>query len=255
VILRAAKRDRSRVPLRAEFVGVSLLVAHNLALHRILRPPADSALNLASAGLLTTYARRIGCTPAELGLDRADLARGLRTGLLGAAACSAAVGMVAALPATRHFFYDARLTDMSRKEAFYHAGVRIPMATALSEEIIFRSVLHALFAREHSLQATVAWTSLLFGLWHILPTLDAYEGNPVSNIVQSQKRGRRMAALGITGATAGAGVFFTYLRLRSRSVLAPALTHAAINVAALVIGRVLVEKAGASSRPVGEPPA
>jgi membrane protease YdiL (CAAX protease family) len=233
------RKHRSAVPVPAEIVGAVTILAHNFVLHRILRPPADSALNLASAGILTAFAIRIGCTPAELGLDRADLGRGLRTGSLGAAACSAAVGMVAVLPATRSFFRDARLTDMSRKEALYHASLRIPVATAGAEEIIFRSALHALFARKHSLRATVPWTSLVFGLWHILPTLDAFEENPVSDLVQNQSRARLMAALGITVATAGAGVFFSYLRLRSRSVVAPVLAHAAINLAGLVIGKAL----------------
>jgi membrane protease YdiL (CAAX protease family) len=212
----------------------------------MLRPPADSALNLASAGALTAFALRIGCTPAELGLDRADLGQGLRIGTVGTALCSAAVGIAAAVPPTRSFFLDARLKGMSRKETVYQATLRIPVATAVAEEIIFRSVLHALFAREHSLRTTLTWTSLLFGLWHILPTLDTFEGNPVSNLVDNRSS-RLMAALSTTGTTALAGLFFSYLRLRSRSVAAAVLAHAAINIPALLIGRALIERAESST--------
>ena len=87
--------------------------------------------------------------------------------------------------------------------------VRIPVATALSEEIMFRSALHALFARAHSLRTTLTWTSFLFGLWHILPTLDTFEGNPASKIVQNPGRARPMlAALGFAGTTAGCRALF-----------------------------------------------
>ncbi|MGH2774852.1 MAG: lysostaphin resistance A-like protein [Actinomycetota bacterium] len=219
-------------------------------MHRALKPPADAALNLASAITLTAFALRTGCTPAELGLDRADLKKGLRTGSIAGACCAAGIGIAAALPSTRKFFLDARLTGMSRKETLYHASLRIPVATALAEEIMFRSVLHALFAQEHSLRTTLTWTSSLFGLWHILPTLDTFEGNPASIIVQDPGRARLMATLGITGTTAGAGLFFSYLRLRSRSVAAAVLTHAVINIVALVIGKALVDRALPHTTPI-----
>ena len=230
----------ARIP--PEIVGASLLLAHNVLVHRALRPPADAALNLASAITLTAFALRTGRTPAELGLDRGDLKKGIKAGSIAAACCSAGIGVAAALPTTRKFFLDARLRGMSRRETLYHASLRIPVATALAEEIMFRSVLHALFAREHSIRTTLTWTSLLFGLWHILPTLDTFEGNPASNIGQNPGRARLLAVLGITGATAGAGLYFSYLRLRSGSVAASVLPHAAINVVALMIGKTLVDR-------------
>ena len=229
-----------RIP--PEIIAASVLIAHNLLVHRALRPPADAALNLASAVTLTAFALRTGCTPTELGLDRADLKRGVKTGSIAAAGFTAVIGIAAALPSTRRFFLDARLRGMSRRETLYHASLRIPVATALSEEVMFRSALHALFAREHSRRTTLTWTSLLFGLWHILPTLDTFEGNPASNIGHNPGRARLLAVLGITGATAGAGLFFSILRLRSRSVAAAVLPHAAINIGALVIGKTLVDR-------------
>jgi uncharacterized protein len=242
VILARRKYASPLARIPPEIIGASLLFAHNLLVHRALRPPADAALNLASAATLTAFALRTGCTSAELGLDRADLEKGIKTGSLAAAYCSAGIGIAAALPTTRKFFLDARLRGMSRRETLYHASLRIPVATALSEEIMFRSALHALFAREHSRRTTLTWTSFLFGLWHILPTLDTFDGNPASSIGQNPGRARLLAVLSITGATAGAGLYFSYLRLRSRSVAAAVLPHAAINVVALVIGKTLVNR-------------
>jgi membrane protease YdiL (CAAX protease family) len=241
------KRAQPLPRIPPEVIGASVLLVHNLLVHRALRPPADAALNLASAITLTTFALRTGCTAEELGLDRADLGRGLKTGSIAAACCSTGIGIAAALPSTRTFFLDARLKGMSRRETLYHAGLRIPVATALAEEIMFRSALHALFARGHSLRATVTWTSFMFGLWHILPTLDTFPGNPASNILEHRGGARLAAALGITATTAGAGLFFSYLRLRSGSVAAAVLPHAAINIAALAIGKALVVRAASLS--------
>jgi hypothetical protein len=242
VILGRRKHASPLAQIPPEILGASVLVAHNVLVHRALRPPADAALNLASAIGLTTFALRTGCTLAELGLDRTDLKKGVKTGSVAAACCSAGIGIAAALPSTRKFFLDARLRGMSRSETLYHASLRIPVATALSEEIMFRSALHALFARKHSLQTTLTWTSLLFGLWHILPTLVTFEGNPASNIGQNPGRARLLAVFGITGSTAGAGLYFSYLRLRSGSLAAAVLPHAAINIVALVIGKALVDR-------------
>lgn len=247
-------RGRRRIPrfslgLSPEILGVSTLVVHNLLVHRVLRPPVDAALNLASAVGLTAFALRVGCTPAELGMNRADLKRGLETGSIAAGWCTVGISIAAALPPTRSFFMDARLRDMSRKETAYHAGLRIPITIALAEEIMFRSALHALFAREHTLRSTLNWTSLIFGLWHILPTLDTFEGNPASDLVRNRANARLLAAIGMTATTAGAGLFFSHLRLRSRSVAAPVLAHAAINIASLVIGKTLIDRQDPSRTP------
>jgi len=251
VILGRCKHAPPPARIPPEVLGASVLIVHNLLVHRALRPPADAALNLASAITLTALALRTGSSATELGLDRADLKRGIKTGSIAAACCSAGIGIAAALPTTRKFFFDARLRGMSRRETLYHASLRIPVATALSEEIMFRSALHALFAREHSLRTTLTWTSLLFGLWHILPTLDTFEGNPASNIGQSPDRVRLLAVLGITGATAGAGLYFSHLRLRSGSVAAAVLPHAAINIVALVTGKALVDRPRVGHRVYG----
>jgi membrane protease YdiL (CAAX protease family) len=86
----------------------------------------------------------------------------------------------------------------------------------------------------------VAWTSLLFGASHALPTLKHYDGNPASGLAADPRQGRRIAVLGTMLATAGAGCLFAWLRLRSRSLLAPILAHAATNASAYLAGRWVV---------------
>jgi membrane protease YdiL (CAAX protease family) len=235
-----ADGPQRRVP--PEAVGVAVLALHNLAVHRLLPAPADAALNLVTAVGLTGFARRAGCSRRDLGIDPADAASGLRTGLGAAAVAGGAVALAAALPVTGRFFGDRRVTGAGGGEAAYQVAVRIPLATALGEELLFRGVLLGLFGRRRSTAMAVGWTSLLFGVWHVLPTVDHYQGNPVSDLAADPGRGRRLAVLVTMLATAGAGGVFGWLRLRSGSVLAPTLAHAAVNVSAYLAGRRTVRR-------------
>jgi membrane protease YdiL (CAAX protease family) len=235
----AAGPERRVAP---EAVGVAVLALHNVAVHRLLPAPAGAALNLVTAAGLTAFARRAGCRRGDLGIDPADAGRGLRAGLGAAALAGGAVGLAATLPATRRFFHDQRVGGVGRREAAYHLAVRIPLATALAEELQFRGALLALLRRRRSPASAVLWTSLLFGVSHVLPTIDHYQGNPVSDLAADPGRGRWLAVLATTLSTASAGGAFAWLRLRSGSVLAPTLAHAALNVSAYLVGRRAVRR-------------
>jgi uncharacterized protein len=224
-----------RIP--PEVVGVAVLTLHNLAVHRVLPARADAALNLATAAGLTAFAGRAGCSRADLGIRAQDLASGLRTGLGAAAVAAGGVTLVAALPATRELFVDRRVTDVSRPEAVYHLALRIPLTTVLAEELLFRGALLALLRQRRPPVAAVLCTSLLFGAWHVLPTIDHYRGNPASALVADVGRGQRLAVLATMLSTTAAGGVFVWLRLRSHSVLAPVLAHAAVNMSAYLAGR------------------
>jgi Type II CAAX prenyl endopeptidase Rce1-like len=154
-----------------EATGAAVVVLHNLAVHRLLPPPADAVLNVVTAVGLTALARRAGCGHDDLGLRAADAAAGLRLGLAAAAVATGGVVLGASLPATRPSFRDRRVSAVGRREAIYHLAVRIPLATAVAEELTFRGALLGLVQRRRSPAATVGWTSLLLGASHALPTL------------------------------------------------------------------------------------
>jgi len=227
-----------------EFTGVAVLAVHNVAVHRLLPAPADAVVNLATAVGIAGFARRVGCSAGDLGIRPDDAASGLRLGLAAAAVAGGGVALGAAVPGTRRFFHDRRVSDVGRGEAAYHVAVRIPFTTALAEELLYRGALLALFRRRRSDASAVLWTSLLFGASHVLPTLDHYQGNPASTLVEEAGRGRRLAVLATTLSTTAAGGVFALLRLRSRSLLAPVLAHAAVNVSAFLAGRWVVRVQG-----------
>jgi len=156
-----------------------------------------------TAAGLTAFARRAGCSDDDLGIRAADAAAGLRLGLAAVAVAAGGVVLGASLPATRPLFQDRRVTAVGRREAIYHLAVRIPLATAVAEELAFRGALLGLVQRRRSPAAAVAWTSLVFGASHALPTLKHYDGNPASGLVADPRQGGRIAGLGTMLSTAG----------------------------------------------------
>jgi uncharacterized protein len=205
--------------------------------------PANLAAGLASVAL----ARRAGATAADCGIELSQLRPGLRAG--GIAAATAACGVAAlALPRpTRPMFHDERISAQPPERAVYELLARIPVATALSEELLFRGAMLGLLARRHGERDAIARTSAWFGLWHVLPTLAATRTARLGRQLRAQA-GPLPAVLGAAVVTAVAGSGFAALRLRSRSLLAPVLAHAALNAAAYLATR----RIGAS-QPGGSP--
>ncbi len=83
----------------------------------------------------------------------------------------AVVGLGAVVPATRGFFQDERATGGGTRHVLFETLVRIPLGTALPEEVIFRGSLLGLFTQRHSPAVAASMSSILFGAWHVLPTL------------------------------------------------------------------------------------
>ncbi len=181
--------------------------------------------NLAAAGATLAAARWAGLTWAEIGLARGSLTAGLRWGGSCAAPVAAGYGIAVAVPALRPLLRDARIAAMDGVQLAHQALVRVPFGTVLWEEVAFRGVLLAAGARVLSLPAATAVSSAVFGIWHIRPTLDALAANDLAGGRTATGAAVVLACLG----TAAAGVAFTLLRLRSGSLLAPALLHVVTN--------------------------
>lgn len=108
--------------------------------------------------------------------------------------------------------------------------VRIPLGTAVFEEVAFRGVLLAACFRVLSTWRAVTVSSLVFGLWHIPPTIVALWINDVS---ATSVEGLS-TIVGAVVVTTIAGFGFAWLRVASGSLLAPILAHCATNSLALV---------------------
>ena len=122
------------------------------------------------AAALVAWARACGLSWAQLGLGRNRLGSGLRWGL-GAIAVVAVVYLIGVLvPLARPAFQDSRY-HLPAGQALFTALVVIPFGTVVLEEVAFRSVLWGMLARHCRTWQVLVTTSLLFGLWHVLPSL------------------------------------------------------------------------------------
>ncbi|WP_041775742.1 CPBP family intramembrane glutamic endopeptidase [Blastococcus saxobsidens] len=229
--MHARRSGRRRVVLLTGPLVLVLVAWNNVVVPRLPGYPGSYVpANVVATALVLAAARTAGLSWAELGLHRRDLGAGLRWG--GACAALMAAGLVAglALPATRPLFADARAAGTDGGELAYQTLVRIPLGTVVWEEVAFRGVLLAGLARLLPLRAAVGVSAVVFGLWHVRPTLSAAAANDLSDGLLGPVVAVAVGCL----VTAAAGVLFTWLRLRSGSLLAPLLLHLATNTLGLV---------------------
>ena len=183
--------------------------------------------------ILVFVAVTAGATAADLGLRRADAGTGLLYGAAAAAIVLAVLAAAVVIPATQGFLEDAR-ADITGRQLLDEVLVSIVLLTAVPEEFAFRGVLLAAATSRWGAWRGTLVTSALFGLWHVQPTLATMGDNPAVSGASSSAIGRIAVVLGAVAVTFVAGLLFAWLRLRSRSLLAPVLAHVATNGAALV---------------------
>ncbi|MFD4913436.1 CPBP family intramembrane glutamic endopeptidase [Streptomyces virginiae] len=237
---RPSRRRLSRIGTwPAVGVTVAVLVVANLALHRWTGP--WGLVTAVVVGLLLLGVLRwAGGTLADAGLARGTLARGARwaLALIGLVAVVYLIG--ALLPATRGLFEDRRYAAMDGGDVLLRAFVLVPVGTVLVEEIAFRGVLYGLVDRVRGAVWATAVSSVLFGLWHVLPSLHLATAKPaVNTVVGDSGLGAVLAVLGAVLFTAAAGVLFCELRRRSGSLLAPMGLHWAVNALGYLVGYLL----------------
>ena len=234
-----ARATASGPVARAELAAAAALAAWNAAINRVVPSPAYVPANLAAAGLALAAGRRARVPAADLGLDPGRAGRGLRVGLAAAVPVVAAVAAGAALPATRRWFRDERAATGGTGRALYHTLVRIPLGTAVAEETIFRGALLGMLLQRHPTARAAAVSSVLFGCWHVLPTIDTLALNPLGERVGGDPARTGGAVAASVAVTAAAGLGFSWLRLRADSLVAPVVVHAVLNSSAFAAARLV----------------
>jgi len=212
---------------------VLALVAINVTDH-VLDPPWW--VRALEGAVLLGGARLAGLSWSQLGLGRDRVWSGIWWGL-GAIALVGNVYVVGILlPPTRLGFQDDRY-DLPLPGALHAAFVVIPLGTVLLEEIAFRAVLWGALARHMAEWQVLGTTSVLFGFWHVLPSLDLGESNrAVSDAVGGA--GTVVVVAGSVALTTMGGLVFGELRRRSGSVLASLGAHWATNALGVLFGLV-----------------
>jgi membrane protease YdiL (CAAX protease family) len=181
-------------------------------------------------GIAVLIAARAGTTWTSMGLRKDRTKRGFIIGgaIIGfiALAFSIAVAAAAIFPGLRPMFENTEVIENTTGFVLFQAFVRVPIATAFYEEVLFRGVIFGMLTRRNSPLLAALITSLLFGLWHIAPTIAdppnaQLDPNGLVDIAI-------LAVLAVAG-TAPAGLAFLWVRLYSNSVWASVLAHIGTN--------------------------
>lgn len=226
-----------RGPLLA---ALGTLAVSNVVANQFLPDWAYVPWNCSVAAALVLIAvRGDGCDTNELGLAQRRLPDGLRWGAVVSAGVLGIYLAGLALPWTRDLFMDER-ADVDTSAMLWRTLVAIPLGTVLMEEVAFRGVLPAMFRRRAAhlpngaLRADLV-AALLFGLWHVLPSLDLSDSNPVFRDLLPGPLGTLAAISGSVVATAGVGMALSWLRNRSGSLAAPIMFHCSTNSIGFVL--------------------
>jgi membrane protease YdiL (CAAX protease family) len=225
----SAVRRRSRLVSGAVVV---VLAAVNVSDH-FLHPPWW-VRPLEGAALLI-WARLDGLSWSQLGLGRDRLRAGCLWGLGAIAAVGTVYVVGVLLPPFRPLFQDTRY-DVPFPEALRTALVVIPFGTVLLEELAFRSVLWGVLSRHLRPWQVLVSTSVLFGFWHVLPSLRVGSAN--KGVGEAVGTGGPLVVAGAVLLTTLGGLVFGELRRRSGSVLASMGAHWALNGLGVLFGLV-----------------
>jgi membrane protease YdiL (CAAX protease family) len=189
---------------------------------------AHLAVGLGLAACLVVIARAQGLTAADLGLSRSSWPAGLRWGAAASGLVAAAYGLGLLVAPLRHALPDVH--GQLGPGTLWAVLVVVPLGTVLPEELAFRGVLLALLGRRHDVRTATLVSSALFGLWHVLASLGGGAANAMlAGAVGGDAAGTTARVVATVLFTSLAGVVLCWLRLRSRSLLAPALAHWTVN--------------------------
>lgn len=206
-----------------------VLVLVNLADNRRL-PSLGLTNAVVGIALLSLVVWWAGGTRDDVGLGAGTFGRGARWAAVMTGIVASVYLIGAVLPFTRELFSDARTGHLSGGEVAVRMFVLVPLGTVLLEEYAFRGVLYGLIRRYRGTVAATAVSSVLFGLWHVLPSLHLATQKPALTAVFGHTPvGAVVADLGAVLFTCAAGVLFCELRRRSDSLLAPIGLHWATN--------------------------
>lgn len=208
-------------------------VAWSLVANLIVGDLGYAPRNLLLTTGLLLIAYLLGWNRADIGLDGTAARRGLRWGALAVGVIGtvvfAAFLLAAEVPALSGLLSDDRAA-LSSGSLLAAVAWKIPVGTVLFEEVLFRGVLLKAAMRRHRTTVAVALTSVVFGLWHVAPTIVGLQANGVD----PGSLAGIGAIVGTVAVTSVAGAAFAWLRLRTGSLLAPMLAHWATNAFGLL---------------------
>lgn len=225
-------RPRTTVPV----VVVLVLIIGNILSNRVVPAAAYVPMNLITATVVFFVATEL-VTTRDMGFK--NWAKGARWGMAVFLIGFGLYLIALVLPGFKDLFHDRRV-DGGIVRVFYEAFIRIPFGTVVLEELAFRAALPAVLARYMSTFRACVVASVLFGFWHVLPSLSLADVNPLFDWLLGDGLAGKLA--GVTIAVFGtflAGLWLSFLRYRSGSILAPVIAHISSNSVGYVMAYIV----------------
>ncbi len=205
------------------------LAAYGYLLSRYAKGLAYTLCNLLAAGVLVFVAKQAGASWTDMGLATEHLAAGLAFGIAACLVVAAATVMFVSLR--------GRKIEVSRKD-WPEFLVRVPLGTALAEELIFRGAVFGMLLTRFSHLAALVLSSLIFGLWHLLPgPINSWAHDSLGAKAAKVWKRHAVSSLSTVIFTFAGGLLFGLLRLLTGSIVTPWLVHSAANISGLLIER------------------
>ncbi len=217
-----------RIPVLALLVVA--IIAYNSLMGLVAEPVRDGIyvpVNLAFLGLLAWASIPIlGLARADLGLARSRLRRSVKVGLVSGVLVPLPVFLMIAVPGFGGSdTASSRFTDASVGGLVYQTAVRIPLGTALFEELLFRGLLYGALVRLSGHRGAILGSSAVFGVWHVRPTHELV----TETGTLSADWAVGLAIVGGVVATFVGGLLFAWLRYKTGHVARGVVAHALIN--------------------------
>jgi membrane protease YdiL (CAAX protease family) len=192
-------------------------------------PSSDKLITVvASYAFIIGTALLIGLDFKSVGLSKSSIKNGVKLALPFMLLIIAGAFILFVI--NPELFKDSRY-QLSRQSMLYLIFISLPIFTVIFEELAFRGVLFGTLLHITSTKYAVVISSLAFGLWHIFTAnsinLDALSGGVFVS--------KSIIIFGVVLATSFAGALFTWLRIKSDSLIAPMLVHWTINATGILL--------------------
>lgn len=219
------------------------ILAYGSILAKYIPRKAHIGSNLLAAGLTVLLGIFLGLSFPQMGLTLHGVTKIIIVSIAATLAIFLVTFLVSFIPFLKRIFLGESFANARARTVFFEAGFRIPLGTALVEEILFRGVLLGALLQSYSPVAAGIIAAIVFGLWHIVPSINSIESN---NAVQEKLRAKSLhtasSVAAIVLVTTIAGLFFNWLRIVSGTIFTTWAVHWAINssgaVAAALQGKI-----------------
>lgn len=222
-------------PLAQQIVLIILILLYGTVLAKLVPEKYHIYLNIFIASLAVALGISFGLDFTEMGLSLTKILPGIFVAILASIVITAGTLLISAIPILRKYFIGEDLSNASGKLIAFETAIRIPLGTALVEEVLFRGVLLGLMLSLHSTLIAILLSSIIFGLWHIFPTIKSLENNDAAAALVGKNKSKKAGSIiAVILVTTVAGIFFAWLRVISNSILAPWLVHWSINASGVL---------------------